>query len=95
MTSRQGDTGDVQVQGSGVVGAARRLWEGWKRIARKIGDFQARALMTLFYFVILGPMALGVRWCADPLAIKAATPRGWRAMESKDGIPMERARRQS
>jgi hypothetical protein len=81
-------------RGSGVTGLARTLWERWKQIARKIGDFQARALMTIFYFVILGPVAIGLRWRSDPLAIKAATPRGWRTIEKQGGLPMERSRRQ-
>jgi hypothetical protein len=81
-------------RGSGVTGLARTLWERWKQIARKIGDFQARALMTVFYFVILGPVAIGLRWRSDPLAIKAATPRGWRHIEQQGGVPMDRSRRQ-
>jgi hypothetical protein len=78
----------------GLIGSARRFWERWKRVARKIGDFQARALMTLFYFVILGPVAMIVRWRSDPLAIKAGTPRGWINREARTGTPMEQARRQ-
>jgi hypothetical protein len=88
--------GDVaRSQRQGISGAARQLWGRWKRVARAIGDFQARALMTLFYFAVLGPMALAVRWGSDPLAIKAGTPRGWRDLEARDGAPMDRARRQS
>ena len=50
--------------------------------------------MTLFYFLILGPVALVIRWRSDPLAIKARTPRGWGDREEKEGAPMEQARRQ-
>jgi hypothetical protein len=71
------------------------LWEQWKQVARKIGDFQARALMTLFYFLILGPVAMVLCWRSDPLAIKPGTPRGWCDSDVKEGEPMERARRQS
>jgi hypothetical protein len=84
----------AQGQGHGAVGMVRQLWARWKHIARKIGDFQARALMTLFYFVILGPLAMVLRWRSDPLAIKATTPRGWRDLEGRAGVPMEHARRQ-
>ena len=89
------NTNIAQGQGSRVAGPVRRLWERWKHIARKIGDFQARALMTLFYFLILGPLALILRWRSDPLAIKAGTARGWNRLEGKAGEPMEQARRQS
>lgn len=82
-------------QGQGAIGMARKLWARWKHVARKIGDFQARALMTLFYFLILGPPAMVLRWRSDPLAIKATTTRGWRDREDRAGVPMEQARRQS
>lgn len=72
----------------------RRAWESWKRVARAIGDFQARVILVLFYFVALGPFALVVRWTSDPLAIKAATPKGWRVREAGKDSPMERATRQ-
>jgi hypothetical protein len=78
----------------GIVGSVRQLWARWKRMARKFGDFQARALMTVFYFVILGPVALATRGRSDPLALKAATPRGWLAIAPKDDAPMAHARRQ-
>lgn len=75
-------------------GAVRTAWEWWKRVARRIGDFQARILLALFYFVVVGPFALAVRWGSDPLMIKAGTPRGWGTRADKEGIPMESARRQ-
>jgi hypothetical protein len=84
----------AQGQGYTIAKSARQLWERWKRVARKIGDFQARALMTLFYFVILGPLSMVLRWRSDPLAIKVTTPRGWTNMETREGTPMERSRRQ-
>lgn len=70
----------------------RALWEGWKRVAKRIGDVQARILLTIFYFSILAPFALVVRWGMDPLAIKAAA--GWRSKEDSSGNPLERASRQ-
>ena len=94
MQSEEEKAGMLEPRERGVVGSARQLWERWKRIARKIGDFQARALMTVFYFLILGPLSLVFRWRSDPLAIKPSTPRGWRHREDKDGIPMDQARRQ-
>ena len=69
----------------------RRLWEGWKRVGRKIGDFQARVLLTFFYFVVLAPFALAVRWKADPLGLKR--DGGWHPVV-RAGTPLERARRQ-
>jgi hypothetical protein len=70
----------------------RALWEWWKRVAKRIGDVQARILLTIFYFLFLAPFALVVRWRMDPLAIK--TDMGWRSKEGSSGTPMERASRQ-
>ncbi len=69
----------------------RRLFALWKRVGKRIGDVQARALLTLFYFVVLAPFALAVRWASDPLAIKSATPRGWRPRSDGDRSPVVRA----
>lgn len=68
-------------------------WSGWKAFANKIGDVQARVILVVFYFVILSPLALGVRWWADPLAIKARTPKGWRRLVALQDS-LERARLQ-
>ena len=91
---KQMSSDTIQAQGYGLTRLARQLWERWKRVARTIGDFQARALMTIFYFVILGPVSLALRWRSDPLAIKGTTPRGWIDTEKKGGAPMEQSRRQ-
>jgi hypothetical protein len=72
----------------------RRLWERWKVIARRIGDFQARAMLVVFYFVIVGPLALVLRWRSDPLAIKPGSRRGWIVRDDAPGMPMQHARRQ-
>lgn len=82
-------------RGMGHQNVFRHLWEQWKRIARRIGDFQARVLLILFYFVILAPFALVVRWATDPLAIKPGTLKGWRNRSEERGTLQERATRQS
>ena len=72
----------------------RGLWDWWKRVAKKIGDIQARVILIFVYFVVVGPFALVVRGVMDPLAIKAGAHRGWRAGDDGKGAPMERAMRQ-
>jgi len=76
------------------AGWPRRLWSAWKRVGKRIGDFQARALLTVFYFAIVGPFALLVRWGSDPLALKSSSRRGWHLRGAPLGRPLERARRQ-
>jgi len=73
----------------------RRLWEGWKKIARKIGDFNARVILTIFYLVLLMPFAILVKAFTDPLEIKKNAKKGWLLREEKpDVTPMERAAKQ-
>ena len=72
----------------------KKLWEKWQRIARKIGDFQARVILTLLYFVIIGPFALIVRWGADPLSLKKGAQQGWRLKAGTKDSPMKRATNQ-
>lgn len=51
-------------------------WQGWKKAAHKLGNFQARLLLTVFYSVVVLPFGLAVRLCADPLRIKTL-PTHW------------------
>jgi hypothetical protein len=72
----------------------RRAWEGWKRFGKKVGDLQARVLLTFFYFVILAPFGLVMRG-ADPLGLRRPG-EGWRVSPpAPGGDPLVRARRQS
>lgn len=54
-----------------------RLWQRWKRVARRIADFQARLLLSVFYFLFFAPFALLVRWFSDPLLLKKNKPPEW------------------
>lgn len=53
---------------------ARRAWERWKVIAKKIGNFQSRLLLTLFYLLIVPFFALIVKVFKDPLHLRP--PKG-------------------
>ncbi|MCZ6468400.1 MAG: hypothetical protein O6499_01985 [Candidatus Dadabacteria bacterium] len=77
-------------------GFFKRLWEGWKKIARVIGDFNARVILTVFYFVLLCPFALMLKLFTDPLEIKKKEHVGWHDKE-EDGelTPLEKATKQS
>jgi hypothetical protein len=70
----------------------QRLWRGWKRVARAIGDFQARVLLTLFYVVLIAPLGLIVRLFADPLRIRRPCEK-W-LDRAVDGSDLVTARRQ-
>ena len=74
--------------------AMRRFWEEWKRIAKRIGDFQARVILSLLYFVVIGPFALVVRCGADPLSLKKGAHQGWRLKAEAKDSSMKRAMNQ-
>ncbi len=65
----------------------RRLWEGWKRVGRAIGNFQARVLLTVFYAVLILPLGLAVRLFADPLKIRRPSDK-W---VDRDADPIDTA----
>jgi len=69
------------------------LWQGWKSVAHKIGDFQARLILTIFYFVVLAPFAMGVRIFSDPLQLKSR--KGWLDRLNLDDNPENLSRKQS
>jgi len=71
-----------------------RFWQGWKRVAKRVGQFQARILMAIFYFTIFVPFALAIRWGSDPLAIKSGTRGGWQPLPPVEGSPLDQARKQ-
>ena len=78
----------------GVNATARAAWRWWTRVARRIGDVQARVLLSLFYYTILGPFALVLRR-SDPLRIRPGALRGWRRREVVGDAIAEQACRQS
>lgn len=47
-----------------------QVWQRWKRLARAVGTFQARILLTFFYAVIVLPFGVLARLFSDPLRIK-------------------------
>jgi hypothetical protein len=47
-----------------------RLWEGWKRFGHALGNFQARVLLTLIYYVLVLPFGLAVRLFSDTMHLK-------------------------
>jgi hypothetical protein len=56
--------------------ALKRFWRAWTRLAHKIGNFQARVLLTILYAVLVFPFGIVVRLFADPLRIKKP-PAEW------------------
>ena len=83
-------SGDV----TGALGALRRAESEaagpWKRFAMRLGNFQGRLIMALFYYAVLTPFALVAR-LGFTRSRRAA--RGWIA-RIQPPASVERARRQ-
>lgn len=62
----------------------KRLWQGWKAFGELIGNLLARIVLTIFYFTIFVPFALGVRLLSDPLQIKSRPSELWRSRATGD-----------
>ena len=70
----------------------RRLWRGWVEITAYVGDFQARLLLTVFYFTVAAPFGVIAR-LLDPLAARPRAQAGWVARKSEE-TSLPAARRQ-
>lgn len=72
----------------------KAIWEGWKRLAHRIGVFNTKLLLFLFYYLLLGPISLMVRTVQrDPLEKRIQDGSLYRESDSAT-FDLERARRQ-
>ena len=55
----------------------RRFWDGWMVVARAIGNFNARLLLSLFYFLIILPLGLITGAAKDFLGIRQRPQSSW------------------
>jgi hypothetical protein len=58
------------------VTGVQAVWKAWKRLAHKIGNFQARVLLTIIYATVVLPFGFMVRLFSDSLQIKQR-PTKW------------------
>ena len=70
----------------------KNLWQGWQKVAKRLGDFQARLILSLLYIFIVLPIGLIARMFSDPLSLKK-TAAHWDAKQSAPAR-LEDARRQ-
>ncbi len=48
----------------------RRLWQIWGNFSTRMGNFQTGIVLSLFFFVLVSPIASAVKVLSDPLKIK-------------------------
>lgn len=72
--------------------ALRKGWQAWKRFGQFIGDQIGRLILTIFYFTLFVPFALGVRLFGDPLAMRPEVRAKWLERITHD-LTLDDARR--
>ena len=70
----------------------RKIWQAWKRIGQFIGDMLGRVVLTVVYFTLFMPFALGVRFFGDPLAMRPSSHVKWVERTTHD-LTLEDSRR--
>jgi hypothetical protein len=79
---------------TGLTASARLVWAGWKVLARKVADVQARVLLGVLYIALVPPFALIVRLGPDPLRLRPPGASNWTPWGGRPSTP-EAWRRQS
>ncbi|MGH7407401.1 MAG: hypothetical protein ACREKF_05265 [Candidatus Methylomirabilales bacterium] len=72
----------------------RHFWELWKVIARVIANVQARLILNLLYFGLVGPVALVRRLVADPLGLRQGPRHTYWTSRPPADVSRDAARRQ-
>jgi hypothetical protein len=70
----------------------RKGMQAWKRFGQFLGDLIGRLVLTVFYFTLFMPFALGMRLLGDPLAIRPRNRAKWLERSTHD-LTLEDSRR--
>lgn len=71
----------------------KTLWNKWKKIAHRIGIFQSKAILTVFYFTVFLPAGIVFSLFKDVLGIKHVSSSGW-VTKTKQTETLEEMRKQ-
>lgn len=72
----------------------KRIWANFSAFSLRMGNYQSRMLLALFYFLIVFPFGLGVRLVSNPLRLRGQRrSSSWVARERAD-TELESARSQ-
>ncbi len=72
----------------------KKLWLSWENFSKRMGSFQSRIILSLFYFIFVTPFALGVRIFSDPLNIKHHSNKSHWLPKKEIKYDLEQFRRQ-
>ena len=53
----------------------RKLWHSWLQFSRRMGNYQSRLWLALFYFVLVLPFGAAMRLFGNPLRLRRRDPQ--------------------
>jgi hypothetical protein len=72
----------------------KKLWLRWENFSKRMGSFQSRIILSLFYFIFVTPFALGLKIFSDPLKIKNKSSKSHWLSRKETKYDFEQYRRQ-
>jgi hypothetical protein len=72
----------------------KKLWQSWNDFSKRMGRFQSRILLSLFYFVLVSPFAMATKMFSDPLRLKYRRLTSWWIQKKETKNELEEFRRQ-
>jgi hypothetical protein len=62
----------------------KSFWKYWKAFGDFLGNLLARIVLSVFYFSVFMPFAMGVRLFGDPLQVKTLPVPYWNSRITGD-----------
>jgi len=72
----------------------KKLWGEWQGLFNRAGSFQSRIILSLFFLIVVSPLALAVKTFSDPLRIKHPGNGSYWLAKMKTKADLEQFRRQ-
>jgi len=72
----------------------KNLWRSWQNFSKRMGSFQSRIILSLFYFIFVSPFALIIKLHSDPLKIKRYNGNSHWLSRKETANDLEQYRRQ-
>jgi len=72
----------------------KKLWQIWNNFSKRMGNFQSRIILSLFFFIFVSPFAIAVKIFSDPLNIRHKTTKSHWLTRKEIKTDLEQSRRQ-
>ncbi|NOR14332.1 MAG: hypothetical protein GQ544_01370 [Candidatus Aminicenantes bacterium] len=72
----------------------KKMWQSWNEFSKRMGSFQSRILLSLFYFVFVSPFAIAAKMFSDPLNLKYRRHSSWWTPKNEPKNEVEQFRKQ-